>query len=190
MAFRIRDNDHGYKELVKRVFAFGAPKITVGVHAKEGAEAHEGGPAGVTLADVATWNEFGAGTTPERSFIRAWFDENQPRIKEAIRRLLTQVIEGKISEDIALERLGLWMQGEIQKKIAAGIPPPNAARTIEKKGSDKPLVNTGQLRAGITFEVEGPAGKRSADVSVTDVSGKQWDVKQRKSGSLGYKQKP
>lgn len=153
MAFRLTDTDHGYKELVARVFGMGRPKITVGVHAQEGSEAHEG-EDGTTLADVATWNEFGAGTVPERSFLRAWFDENQERIKEVIKRLLADVIAGKITEDVALERLGLWMQADIQKRIANSIPPPNAASTVAAKGSSTPLINKGQLRSGITFKVE------------------------------------
>lgn len=151
MAFRITDNDKGYKELVARVFGFGRPKITVGVHEKDGGAEHG---EGTTIADVATWNEFGAGSIPERSFLRAWFDENQERIKEVIKRLLADVIAGKISEDVALERLGLWMQADIQKRIAQGIPPPNAASTIAAKGSSVPLVDTGQLRSAITFEVK------------------------------------
>lgn len=151
MAFKLVDNDKGYKELVARVFGMGHPKITVGVHAKEG-EAEHG--EGTTLADVATWNEFGAGSVPERSFLRAWFDENKERIKGVIKTLLTQVVAGKITEDVALERLGLWMQADIQKRIANGIPPPNATSTVAAKGSSTPLINEGQLRSGITFKVE------------------------------------
>lgn len=78
---KLRDVDQGYQALVRRFYALeDTPVIDVGVLEAEGAKVHEGGPEGdgtrpVTVLDVATWNEFGTGQIPERSFIRAWFDE-------------------------------------------------------------------------------------------------------------------
>jgi hypothetical protein len=108
---------------------------------------------GATVGDVATWAEFGIGQ-PERSFLRAWFDANQARCKTALSRLAKSVLDGKRTKEQALETFGLWAQGEIQKRIAEGIDPANAASTVAKKGSSTPLVSTGQLRSSITFKVE------------------------------------
>ena len=53
----------------------------------------------------------------------------------------------------ALELIGLFVKGLIQGRMSAGIPPPLKASTIARKGSSKPLINTGQLRASIDYEV-------------------------------------
>jgi hypothetical protein len=106
----------------------------------------------LTVLEVAIFNEFGLGV-PERSFIRAYVDANEKRIKEMCRVLALQVLAGKISQEQALELLGLKLVGEIQQRIADGIPPPNAPSTIKAKGSSVPLIDTGQLRSSITHRV-------------------------------------
>lgn len=147
----VQDKDRGYEELVSRVFAIGAPKVAVGVFETDGSKVYVDG---LTVLDVATFHEFGLGV-PERSFLRGWFDENIERAKEAIRRLMVSVVEGKRTKEQALELFGQWLQGEIQKRIAEGIPPPLAQSTIDKKGSSTSLVDTGQLRSSVTYKVEG-----------------------------------
>jgi len=132
--------------------------ITVGVHADAGAEGHRpandtGAGRAVTVADVATWNEFGTGDIPQRSFVRAWFDESQDFIKDALRSQMALVAQGKLTADKAAERVALACEGSMKRRIARGIPPPNAPETIERKGSSKPLINTGQLRNAIRGKV-------------------------------------
>jgi hypothetical protein len=53
--------------------------------------------------------------------------------------------------------------GVIKQRIANGIAPPNSPYTIARKGSSKPLIDTGQLRNSITYQVEiGGAMRRGA----------------------------
>lgn len=146
-----RDTDNGYKALVERIYGLKKPKVAVGIFEADGGQPHGDE---VTVADVAAWNEFGTETIPERSFLRAWFDENIDRAREALHRLMLRVVEGKLTKEQALEQFGLWVQGEIQKRIAQGISPPNAQSTINAKGSSKPLIDTGQLRSSVTFGVD------------------------------------
>jgi len=148
---RIKDTDKGYAKLTRAVFGFRKPKVTVGVHAEDGAASH--GDA-TTVLDVAIANEFGTETIPERSFIRAWVDEHRDEARGWLAVLMAQVVAGKITREIALERWGQKIQGEIQKRIAQGIPPPNAPETIARKGSSTPLIDTGQLRSSIRYKVE------------------------------------
>lgn len=145
----VRDVDHGYDALVKRIYALGAPKISIGIHEEAGAREHE---SGMSVVDVASIHEFGLGV-PERSFIRAWFDENQERAKEALRRLLVSVVEGKRKPEQALELFAQWALGEMQARIARSIPPPLAEETIERKGSSVALIDTGQLRSSLSYEI-------------------------------------
>lgn len=151
----LRDIDRGYGALVRRMYSLeNTPVIEVGVHEEDGAKPHEGddysGP--VTIIDVATWNEFGTETIPERSFIRAWFDIHEKGARELVRRLLEAVLEGKRQLSDIPEVLGTTFVGQIQKRISAGIAPENAPATIAKKGSSKPLIDKGQLRSSITYK--------------------------------------
>jgi hypothetical protein len=129
-----------------------APVITVGILAEAGKEAHV--DDSLTVLEVAVFNEFGTDRIPERSFIRAWFDENESRLRTALSRMMVSVIAGKRTKEQALELLAQTCVGQIQKRIANGISPPNADSTIDRKGSDKPLVDTGQLRSSISYRVD------------------------------------
>lgn len=149
---KVRDVDQGYRALIDRVFAAGKPKVMVGIFEADGAR--EVAP-GTALIDIAVWNEFGTDTIPARSFIRAWFDENIEVCRENLVKLVQgALIRGETDMTTALERFGLWMQGQIQVRIARGIPPENAPATVAKKGSSKPLIDTGQLRSSVTFAID------------------------------------
>lgn len=162
-----RDVDNGYKALVERIYGLKKSKVAVGIFEADGGQPHGDG---VTVADVAAWNEFGTDTIPERSFLRAWFDENIARAQEALHRLMVRVVEGKLTKEQALEQFGLWVQGEVQKRIAQGIPPPNAQSTIDAKGSSKPLIDTGQLRSSVTFGVDRGDGEMRVKPSGAQIS--------------------
>lgn len=106
----------------------------------------------VTLAQVAEWNEFGTSRIPARPFIRGFVDDRREDIMTWIKRATERVAKGVAPEE-AFEIVGLRIQSGMQKRIADGVPPPNAASTIARKGSSKPLINTGQLRSSITYKV-------------------------------------
>lgn len=55
--------------------------------------------------------------------------------------------------DDHLDRMGLKVQKRILQKIDNRISPGNAPSTIEKKGFDHPLVDSGNLYSSITYTV-------------------------------------
>lgn len=98
-------------------------------------------------------NEFGTrdGHIPERSFIRAGVDENEPDINQHADRLWSEIIAGRVSKLDALARMGELIQRHIQRKITTLRFPPNALSTIKKKKSSNPLIDTGRMRASIQW---------------------------------------
>lgn len=114
-------------------------------------EHRNAGTEGLTVAALAEIHEFGLGV-PERSFIRAWFDQNQAEISNKLRERFREAALGKITFDVAADQFALWCQASIQKRMAAGIQPENAPSTVARKGSSKPLIDTGILRSSITAE--------------------------------------
>lgn len=149
---RVVDRDHGYRALLARLAGHAKePRVSIGILEADGAKEYQDG---VTVADVAEWAEFGTETEPERSFLRAWFDENQDQIRQQIAKLMPAVVRGSRTKAQVLELVGLWAVGQIQQRIATSIPPPNAPSTIEKKGSSTPLIDTGTMRSSISHRVD------------------------------------
>ncbi len=135
----VKDKDNGYKALFKRL---GAPPRVLSVGILEGGN----------VAAYGAANEFGI-NVPERSFIRAWADENEARNIAVLRGIGRAVVAGKFDADTGLERAGLAFAGSMKQRIASGIGPPNAPSTIARKGDKPPLIDTGILRSAITHEV-------------------------------------
>ena len=90
---------------------------------------------------------------PERSYLRAWFDENVDVLQATMERLIGQVVEGKISGRAALETIGGYVVTHVQAYMVDLKTPPNAPSTIARKGSSNPLIDTGQLKDAITWQV-------------------------------------
>lgn len=159
----------GQRDLVKVVDAewrriyrtvtgeLGRHAVQVGVVGSEAA--NEAAP-GITLARIAGVHEFGAAIQtrfgviliPERSFIRSTIAENK-NYSSLIAKLVESVLDGRRTEKQALETFGARASADMKKRIAAGIEPPNAPSTIARKGSSKPLIDTGRLRQSITWSV-------------------------------------
>lgn len=157
--------DAEWRRVVRTVTSMGKQTVKVGVVGSESQNEVEG--EGITLARLAGVHEFGAAiqmpwgvlVIPERSFIRASIAE-QGNYADVIAKLIASVVDGKRTEEQALNLLGARASSDMQKRIARGIPPPNAETTIARKGSDKPLIDTGQLRQSITWLVVSNGGTR------------------------------
>ncbi len=109
-------------------------------------------PDGTPVAFVAVINEFGTSRIPERPFFRNAIDGAHEDLLAAIKAAVDP-IDMEFTTVIA-GRVGLVMQGRIQKSITTLREPPNAPSTIvRKKGKSNPLINTGFMRGSVTFIV-------------------------------------
>jgi hypothetical protein len=150
----ITEKDNGYRELLRSLDKFGSYEITVGVHSEEGSATEEGG---TTLIEVAERNEFGLGV-PARPFLGPWADERRDDAVRQMRDASAEALKARKSPAARLDQLAQKFAGEVQARIAGGVPPPNAPTTVERKGSSTPLVDTGTLRGSIRGKV-GPGQK-------------------------------
>ncbi len=161
---KVTDTDKGWRSLKHRVLRLSRPGAftLVGVQGSDAAARHANAP--MTVAELATTHEFGAvvrsktGTTiviPQRSFIRAAIDEHAGKLQRTATAVGRGVLLGKFMVSQALERLGEQATGIMKQRIADGLAPPNSPVTIARKGSSKPLIDSGQLRASITHKAEG-----------------------------------
>ena len=90
---------------------------------------------------------------PQRSFIRAGFDENEQNIISRMQALIEKVIFDELDINDFYEFIGNYCVGKLQEFLVNLDNPSLSSYTIEKKGSSNPLIDTGHLKDTITFEI-------------------------------------
>ena len=88
---------------------------------------------------------------PERSFLRAGYDENADRIMKQTERALSLVLAGKMTVDQMLDLCGQQFATAIKTYMRNLRTPANHPYTVEQKGSSNPLIDTGGLLESITW---------------------------------------
>lgn len=157
----VKDHHPGFFKRLKQI-KDSAVKVGVLADDATGGGEHETGPDGtpseLTVAEIATVNEFGSedGDIPARSFVRSTFDEQREGLIGFGKKLMAEVVFGDMTIDRALNLMGSKLAAEMKKKITdgEGLRPENTEATIAAKGSDRPLVDTGRLVGAITWAVE------------------------------------
>jgi hypothetical protein len=111
----------------------------------------------ITIAELGAIHEYGAPKAgiPERPFLHPAIREGLPQITRLQAVIGLDVQNGKTTKADGLERLGLLGQRLVQQKIRHGeFVPLKPATIARKKGSTKPLIDTGQMMQSVTFAVE------------------------------------
>ena len=111
---------------------------------------------GAPIAVIAAVQEFGSadGRIPERSFLRVPLRQNAETFQSIWRAQVPKVVDGDMTMQQVMSQLGARAAAVSQEAISEGIAPENAESTKKRKGSSKPLVDTGRLRQSITYIVE------------------------------------
>jgi hypothetical protein len=160
-----------WDELLARAHKLHNAYVKVGILESKGAgEMHrtDGGDA-LTLVEIMAVHEIGSsdGRIPERAPIRTTF---LVRAKDELVAMQTKLARAIVTDGMdpikALKLLGTWSAAAVKRTITEeDLPPPLRASTIARKGSTKPLVDTGLLKNSISFEVieeeTGPDGTPS-----------------------------
>lgn len=141
--FQVKVKDFGYEEFLTKAHEIAeGPAVVVGVLSD--AEAIEDG---LTMADIATFHEFGTVNIPQRSFVRSTVDANFQKIQDYQMDQAAEVLLGDLTLDRALGKIGLQVATMMQERIKNVIPPPLKSR------QGTPLWNTGRLIRSITWQV-------------------------------------
>ncbi|MBE6666811.1 MAG: hypothetical protein E7607_00680 [Ruminococcaceae bacterium] len=143
------DGEKFYAEIEK------LKKLQVRVGFQQGTAQEEDG---TDICDVAMWNELGTSSTPSRPFLAMSVDDNADKINAFLKGQLKLLAQGRTTAEGILKAIGVFQKGLIQEKIKSGDFEPNAPSTIAKKGSDKPLIDTGTMRQSVNFAVTKKGG--------------------------------
>lgn len=111
---------------------------------------------GFNNAEIGIVHEMGSEflNIPARSFLRKPLEENRKELVQFSESKKQLIADGEVVK--FFELLGIKAESIIQKAFATGgfgKWAANSPRTIAKKGSSAPLIDTGELRKSITSEV-------------------------------------
>jgi len=153
MGFRMTDKDRGASYLLKRAAEL-ANKVEFGVGVPEDAGEY---PDGTPVATVAAAHEFGL-NVPQRSFIRAWFDEKGTGFfGRALASMAQNAVLKGVPMELQIAKFGDASVKEIQQRMDAGIDPALQEETVQRKragGSttpETPLEDTHRLRNAVKW---------------------------------------
>lgn len=146
----VKDIDRGWNNIVRELEKAKGMEVAVGI--LEGSQNE-----GDSIAEYATYNEFGTDNIPSRPFMATSFDENVAEINSDFKRQADAMVQGKRTANEALTVIGQKHAGRIQTTITGrNFLPRLAPSTIAaKKGSTKTLVDTGAMANAVHISIRG-----------------------------------
>lgn len=147
------DRDVGFTKLVNELQWLEGKNVTIGWQGKSALD--QPGESDATIVDIATFQEFGTVTIPSRPMLRSTFDTKAKEIEDFIAKELDKVIQLEQTAKQALNRIGLKAVALVQQRIkdSPSWAVPLAPATIAAKGSSVPLVDSGRMRASVTYAI-------------------------------------
>ena len=109
-------------------------------------------PDGTSVALVAAVQDFGSPTNniPPRPFFRNMVRKQKTGWPVLIKKTLLSTTYD-VNRTLAI--VGEVIKGQLQQSIHETNSPPLAPATIARKGSDKPLIDTGHMLNSVDYEV-------------------------------------
>lgn len=147
----VTERDLGWRAIKRELER--AKRLEVAVGILEGSKDAEG----TSIAEYATYNEFGTEDVPSRPFMAMAFDENKGAIDKDFKQQGDAMLRGKATVSVALTTIGQKHAGRIQNVITGrNILPRLADSTVKaKKGSTKTLVDTGAMTNAVQISIRG-----------------------------------
>ena len=127
---------------------------------------------GVSVAQVARWNELGTNIDhgiPPRPFMRPAVFENKQQLQELLRAEYMKAFKDNLNTMNVLDKFGMYVVEKIKSQIDSVNTPENAPITIhggwlgrkgkkavyiEGKGGSKPLYDTGFMQGSVDYKAE------------------------------------
>ena len=110
----------------------------------------------ISVGEVAVAMNFGTSTIPARPFLTGTAEATKTQMRAFMKREIQKIAKGESAPAESLSRIGAYQVGLIQKTISSNMPPPNSPATIARKGSSTTLIDSGQMRQTVTYEVTLP----------------------------------
>ena len=107
---------------------------------------------GSSLVEVATENELGSSTRPARPFMKQSWKNGNTKLANASATVCESIADGG-NAATALDQLGRFGKEVVQNEISTGHFAANSEATIKRKGSNRPLIDTGLMLNSVNYKV-------------------------------------
>lgn len=112
---------------------------------------------GVDVVDYASFNELGTSDIPSRPFMKQSFENHEPELFQACKKVHTVLSQGGTCNS-SLNELGVFLKTLIQREITEGGFEPNSELTVLIKGSDTPLIDSNLMRESVNYVIRKGGG--------------------------------
>ncbi|UTC26018.1 neck protein [Phage vB_KsaM-C1] len=156
---RMIDYELAKEEVRKKLAAtFTRKSVTVGIHENSGMHTAAPGEAAMTNAQLGAKLNYGDETNTLNGHSapippRPWLIPGAMTAIEDITDIVTERLRGDADISSTLDAIGAVTAGAVQQYMTDLRTPPNSPYTIQQKGADNPLIDTGALRASVTWKV-------------------------------------
>ena len=145
------EHNGGLKGFLERFREIGKPKVYIGVPASKNGM-HEGG---INMATLLALHVLGAPSRgiPQRDPLRPPLIANAQRYSDLLALGLKNALANGTDPKLVYEKIGIVATNDVYDYFVTGNFKPLNQKTIDRKGSSKPLIDTEELRGSITYEV-------------------------------------
>jgi len=147
---KFRKDTKAWQKLKKNLMKLDDSRVQVGWF-----EGQNYGPDNdnLPIAQVAKWNEEGTRTSPPRPFMRVGFKSEIQNSKAVFEDIIKSVVDGK-SPLVALKQSSKAFEDMLKDSINKWDSPPNSPATVDNKGFNNPLIETGTMRDSVSSRIE------------------------------------
>jgi hypothetical protein len=153
----VQKNDAGYQAVIAAVAFLKKHEVCIGVPENSSErEDDKGAPANNAELLFIHTNGSPIKGIPPRPVLEPAIAQNKERVSEALQKAVGAAVGGNKGAILpALEAAGIEGQDIARKFFTDSTNgfAPNKPATIERKGSDGPLIDTGEMRKSITYVV-------------------------------------
>ena len=146
-----KEYNGGLKGFLDRFKEIGKPKVYIGVPASKNGM-HEGG---INMATLLAIHVLGAPSRgiPQRDPLRPPLIANAQRYSDLLALGLKNALSDGTDPKLVYEKIGIVATNDVKDYFVTGNFKPLNQKTIDRKGSSKPLIDTEELRGAISYEV-------------------------------------
>ncbi len=167
-------DDHVWREILGRLKNGCEMELAIGIMEPQASRTYKNSE--LTIGEVARIQEYGskAAGVPPRPYLSTTFKKNNGAIRSAMRRSAAAIFLTPGSHRTAYRELGKLLVGAVRSTIFSNIPPQLADATVEKKGHDLALVDTGVLMKSITYKITRVKREESTPAWAQDAADAAW----------------
>ena len=147
-----KEYNGGLKGFLERFRDIGRPKVYIGVPASKNSIHKD---SKINMATLLALHVYGAPTRgiPQRDPLRPPLINNAQRYTDLMAQGIKNALANGTDPNVVYEKIGIVASNDVKDYFVSGNFKPLDQKTIDRKGSSKPLLDTGELRSSITYEV-------------------------------------